>query len=271
MHNLFKLDGNVIVVTGATGVLAGGVAKYLLECGSKVVFLSRDPVKVAAAVEGAQSISSDVLGIACDVTEREELILAKEKIVDALGCVDGLVNGAGGNVPGATVGPEDCLFDLDVDEYMKAIDLNLKGTVLPSLVFGEAMAESGSGSIVNFSSMASAQSITRVLGYSNAKAAVDSFTRWMALELAKRYGDGMRMNAVAPGFFMGKQNRALLQNEDGSLTERGRRVVENTPMGRFGATKEIFGLIHYFLSDASSFTTGTVVPVDGGFSSFSGV
>ena len=174
-------------------------------------------------------------------------------------------------MPGATIGPDKEIFDLDLKDYSKVMDLNLKGTVVPTLVFGKAFKEQGTGCVINFSSMSSTQALTRVLGYSNAKAAIDNFTRWMATEMALKYGDKVRVNAVAPGFFISKQNKALLTNEDGTFTERGQQVINKTPFKRFGKQEEVYGAIHYLLSDASSFVTGTVMAVDGGFSSFCGV
>ena len=174
-------------------------------------------------------------------------------------------------MPGATIGPDKEIFDLNIDDYSQVMDLNLKGTVLPTLTFAKAFKAQGTGSVINFSSMSSGQALTRVLGYSNAKAAIDNFTRWMATEMALKYGDGVRVNAVAPGFFISNQNRALLLNEDGSFTERGQQVINKTPFRRFGEQEEIYGTIHYLLSDAASFVTGTVAAVDGGFSSFCGV
>ena len=197
--------------------------------------------------------------------------MVRDEILEVFGQVDGLVNGAGGNRPGATVGPSEPLFGLDLTEYRQVLDLNLTGTLIPTLLFGENMAAHRSGSIINFSSAASAQAVTRVLGYSNAKAAVENLTRWLAVELAQRYGDGLRVNAVVPGFFIGNQNRALLLNPDGSRTERGERIIKNTPMGRFGEADEIFGAIHYLLAPASRFVTGTVLTIDGGFGCYSGV
>ena len=174
-------------------------------------------------------------------------------------------------MPGATIGPDAEIFDLNLEDYGKVMDLNLKGTVLPTIIFGKAFKEQGHGSVINFSSMSSTQALTRVLGYSNAKAAIDNFTRWMASEMALKYGDKIRVNAVAPGFFISQQNKALLTNDDGSFTQRGQEVINKTPFRRFGKQEEIYGPIHYLLSDASSFVTGTVLAVDGGFSSFCGV
>lgn len=269
--NLFNLTDKVIVITGATGALAGATARYLLAQGAHVVYLSRNPKKIEAAVQAAKTISEQVYGYACDVTDEDSLKLTAQKINDSLGRIDALINGAGGNMPGATITPEQSIFDLDLTDYDQVLDLNLKGTLLPSLIFGKIMAEQNSGNIINFSSMASEQAITRVVGYSNAKSAVDNLTRWMAVDFAKKWGDALRVNAIAPGFFVGDQNRALLLQEDGSLTARGEQIIANTPMDRFGDADEICGAIHYLLSDASRFVTGQVLAIDGGFSIYSGV
>ena len=271
MNELFDLSGKVIVVTGATGVLAGGTAQYLQKNGATVVYLGRNQQKVDDVLAVAQQISADCMGLTADVLDEEKLSMAYERIMNQYGRIDALINGAGGNMPGATVGPEQEIFDLNLDDYAKVMDLNLKGTLLPTLVFGKAFRDTGIGSVINFSSMSSPQALTRVLGYSNAKAAIDNFTRWMATEMALKYGNRVRVNAVAPGFFISNQNRALLTNEDGSYTERGQKVIDKTPFKRFGQQDEIYGAIHYLLSDASTFVTGTILAVDGGFSSFSGV
>jgi NAD(P)-dependent dehydrogenase (short-subunit alcohol dehydrogenase family) len=205
------------------------------------------------------------------VLDQAALDRVQQRITGELGRVDVLINGAGGNMPGATIGPEQDVFDLKMDDYSKVLDLNLKGTVMPTLTFAKTFKTQGSGCVVNFSSMSAAQTLTRVLGYSNAKAAIDNFTKWMATEMALKYGDGIRVNALAPGFFVSHQNRALLINEDGSYTERGQQVINKTPFRRFGEQHEVFGTIHYLISDAAQFVTGAVVPVDGGFSAFTGV
>jgi NAD(P)-dependent dehydrogenase (short-subunit alcohol dehydrogenase family) len=269
--SLFDITGKVIVVTGATGVLAGGTANYLQQQGATVIYLGRSQDRVDAAVDAATTISDACRGYVCDVLDQDALDAVYEKIVCDFGRVDVLINGAGGNMPGATIGPDKDVFDLKIDDYSKVLDLNLKGSVMPTMTFAKAFKEQGSGSVINFSSMSSTQAITRVLGYSNAKAAIDNFTKWMATEMALKYGDGIRVNAIAPGFFIGNQNRALLINEDGSYTERGQKVINQTPFKRFGEQHEVYGTIHYLISDAAAFVTGVVVPVDGGFSAFSGV
>jgi len=271
MKDLFEIREKVIVVTGAAGVLAGGVAKYLQKQGATVVYLDLFQDKVDAVIQEALTISEQCAGFACNVLDQEALDSVAAKVIEKFGRVDALINGAGGNMPGATIGPDNDVFDLKMEDYSKVLDLNLKGSVMPTMTFARIFKEQGSGCVVNFSSMSSPLAITRVLGYSNAKAAIDNFTRWMATEMALKYGDKIRVNAIAPGFFIGNQNRALLINEDGSYTERGQLVIDNTPFRRFGEQDEVYGTIHYLISDAASFVTGTVVPVDGGFSTFSGV
>lgn len=270
-NDLFNLKSRVVVLTGATGVLAGMAADYLLQQGCRVAYLGRSEEKLAAARDRAGARGGDVLALSCDVNDRASLESAREAILAKWGRIDALINAAGGNQAGATIGPDKTFFDLNLDAYSKVLELNLTGTVLPCLVFGVPMAEQKTGVIINFSSMAADRAITRVLGYSNAKAGVDNFTRWLAVELAKKVGPGIRVNAIAPGFFIADQNRRLLTNEDGSYTARGESVIKQTPFARFGEADELCGTLHFLLSDASRFVTGVVIPVDGGFSCFSGV
>jgi len=271
MNELFSIQDKVIAITGAAGVLAGGTAKYLQEQGAYVVYLDLFQDKVDAAVEEAKTISDKCCGFACNVLDQEAIDSVYEKILETCGRIDVLINGAGGNMPGATIGPDQDVFDLEAGDYAKVLDLNLKGSVMPTMTFAKAFKKQGHGVVINFSSMSSPQALTRVLGYSNAKAAIDNFTRWMATEMALKYGDKIRVNAIAPGFFISNQNRALLTNEDGSYTERGQQVINKTPFRRFGEQEEVYGTIHYLISDAASFVSGIVVPVDGAFSAFSGV
>ncbi|WP_372798177.1 SDR family oxidoreductase [Pontiella sp.] len=271
MNQLFDISDKVIAITGAAGVLAGGTAKYLQKQGAYVVYLDLFQDKVDATVEEAKKISDKCCGFACNVLDQAALDAVRDRIIETCGKVDVLINGAGGNMPGATVGPDQDVFDVNIEDYSKVLDLNLKGSVMPTMTFAKVFKQQGHGVVVNFSSMSSPQALTRVLGYSNAKAAIDNFTRWMATEMALKYGDKIRVNAIAPGFFISNQNRALLTNEDGSYTERGQQVIDNTPFRRFGEQQEVYGTIHYLISDAASFVTGIVVPVDGGFSTFSGV
>jgi len=271
MKNLFNVSDKVIAVTGAAGVLAGGTAKYLQEQGAFVIYLDLYQEVVDKTVEEAKQISEKCCGYACNVLDQAALDSVYEKIMTDIGRVDVLINGAGGNMPGATIGPDQDVFDLKIEDYSKVLDLNLKGTVMPTMTFAKAFKAQQSGCVINFSSMSAAQTLTRVLGYSNAKAAIDNFTKWMATEMALKYGDGIRVNALAPGFFVSHQNRALLINEDGSYTERGQQVINKTPFRRFGEQDEVFGTIHFLISDAAKFVSGAIVPVDGGFSAFTGV
>jgi NAD(P)-dependent dehydrogenase (short-subunit alcohol dehydrogenase family) len=271
MKNLFELTDKVVAVTGAAGVLAGGTAKYLQEQGAYVIYLDLNQAQVDKTVAEAKQISGKCCGYVCNVLDQSALDTVYEKIMDDIGRIDVLINGAGGNMPGATIGPDQDVFDLKIEDYSKVLDLNLKGTVMPTLTFAKAFKAQKSGCVVNFSSMSATQALTRVLGYSNAKAAIDNFTKWMAVEMALKYGDKVRVVALAPGFFVGSQNRALLIKEDGSYTERGQQVINKTPFRRFGEQEEVYGTIHYLISEAATFVTGVVVPVDGGFSAYTGV
>ena len=269
--SLFNLEKKTIVVTGGCGVLGGGIVKYLLKNNATVILLHYKEAPLLDAVNDFKKISKKVDGYLCNVVEEKSIQTAAEKIMQTHGKIDALINAAGGNKPGATVSPDGSVFDIDIDQFKQVIDLNLFGSIIPSLVFGKAMAKDKKGTIINISSMASDRAITRIMGYSASKAAIDNFTKWMAVELAQKYGDGMRVNAIAPGFFIGNQNRKLLTNEDGSYTDRGNTIIRNTPMNRFGNADELNGAIHYLCSDASKFVTGIVIPIDGGFSAFSGV
>jgi NAD(P)-dependent dehydrogenase (short-subunit alcohol dehydrogenase family) len=250
MNEIFDLTDHVIVVTGATGALAGSSADYLAAQGARMVYIGRSADKLDAAVNRCRKAAP---------------------AVQRWGRLDGLINGAGGNMPGATLPPDKSFFDLDFEAFRQVVDLNLHGTVLTSLVFAPAMSQDAGGSIINFSSVSAPQAVTRVAGYSAAKAGVENFTQWLAVDLARRTGGKVRVNAVRPGFFLGKQNHKLLTNEDGSPTERGQLIIRNTPFGRFGKVDELHGAIHYLLADASRFVTGTTLTVDGGFCAFSGV
>lgn len=271
MSQLFSIQNQVVIVTGGAGVLGGSIAEHLLKEGAKVVIISRSENTVANKLAVLKEISEDVLGFACDVLNEASLIEVKDKIIGAWGKIDALINAAGGNMPGATIGPDKNFFDLQMEDFRKVSELNLDGSVLPSMVFGKEIVAHGKGTIINVSSMAAAQAITRVVGYSASKAAIDSFTKWLATEFALKFGDKLRVNAIAPGFFIGKQNLRLLTNEDGSYTDRGNTIISNTPMKRFGESEELNGTVQWLLSDAASFVTGIVVPIDGGFSAFSGV
>jgi len=263
--NLFNLKNKVILITGGCGILGGGIAKYLLENNATVILLHYKEAPLLATVKELKAINKKVEGYVCNVVEEKSLQEAAKKIMATYGKIDVLINAAGGNKPGATVGPDQSVFDVDVEQFKQVIDLNLFGSIIPSLIFGKEMAKNKRGTIINVSSMAADRAITRVMGYSASKAAIDNFTKWMSVELAQKYGDEMRVNAIAPGFFIGNQNRALLTNADGSYTDRGHTIIKNTPMNRFGNADELNGAIHYLSSEASKFVTGIVIPIDGGF------
>ena len=264
----FDLTGRV---AGGTGVLGGALARGLAAAGANVGVLGRRTAKAEDVAESIRAAGGEALALTADVLDGGQLEGVREHLLETYGRLDILVNGAGGNVPDATVARERSFFSLSGDALRDVLDLNLHGTLLPIQVFGEAMAEAKRGSIINISSMAAARPLTRVALYGAAKAALENLTRWLAVELAQKYGPGLRVNALAPGFFLGEQNRALLVNDDGSLTERGQKIVSHTPLGRFGEPEELVGTTVWLASSASSFVTGTVIPIDGGFSAYSGV
>ena len=267
----FSLKDKVILVTGGTGILGDAFIKGIAAAGGIVGILGRNEKVAQERADAVNANGGQAIALITDVMKETDLIAARDKVMDKFGRIDGLVNGAGGNMPGGVIQPDQDIFTMNMDGMRQVMDLNLWGTLIPTQVFGEVMAKGGKGSIVNISSMASQQAITKVLGYSMAKAAVDSYTKWFAVEAANRYGDAIRMNAIAPGFFLTEQNRTLLTQPDGSYTERGNLVVKNTPFKRFGHADELIGALVWLLSDASAFVTGTVINVDGGFSVFSGV
>lgn len=267
----FDLGGKVAIITGGTGVLGGEMARGLAEAGAYVAVLGRRREAGEKLVDELKVKGYRAISVSADVLDANALGAAKDKVLEAFGSIDILINAAGGNMPGATIPTDKNFFDLDIDDFGKVVDLNLLGTVLPTRVFTDVMVSNKKGVVVNISSMAALRTITRVVGYSAAKAAVDNFTRWMAVEMARKFGEGIRVNAIAPGFFITEQNRSLLTNADGSYTERGNAVIQQTPFGRFGEPQELLGTLIWLCSDASKFVTGVVVPVDGGFSVFSGV
>jgi NAD(P)-dependent dehydrogenase (short-subunit alcohol dehydrogenase family) len=272
MNELLSLKGKNYALSGGTGVLGGSIATYLVENGAMVILLGRTLEKLQAKKKELDGIAKNRTHIyVVDVTNESELQAVKNQIKDTFDHLDGLVNLAGGNIQGATLRPDQTIYDIELSDTRKVLDINLFGTVTPTIVLSELMVRQEFGSIVNISSMAAKQSISRVLGYSMAKAGIDIFTKWMAQEMASKFNDKIRVNAIAPGFFIGNQNRSLLTNKDGSYTHRGNSIIKNTPMGRFGDTSELNGMVHYLLSDASSFVTGSIFDIDGGFNSFSGV
>jgi len=276
VQDLFGLQGRVAVVTGGTGVLGGAMARGLARAGARVGVLGRREQLAHSVVDDIERAGGESMPLAADVLEAAQLCAARDAVLARWGQLDILVNAAGGNQPDAVIADDASFFDASLDAYDRVVDLNLRGTVLASQVFARAMAHRASGaapsgSIVNISSMAAAHAMTRVMAYSVAKAGVDNFTRWLALELARKYGPGLRVNAMAPGFFIGEQNRALLINSDGSLTSRGEKFVAHTPAGRFGEADELLGTLIWLCSPAAAFVTGVIVPVDGVFSAYSGV
>lgn len=271
LQQLFSLEGQVAIVTGGTGVLGGAMALGLARAGAKVGVLGRRREQAVAGVRAIRAAGGEAVALVADVLDREQLEAARAVAIDQWGRLDILVNAAGGNMPAATLAPGRSFFDLPVEGMDPVIALNLRGTLLPSQVFGETMARAGRGCIVNISSMAAQRALTRVVGYGLAKAAVENATRWLAVELARSFGGRLRVNAIAPGFFVGDQNRALLLNEDGTLTPRGQTIIDHTPAGRFGAPDELLSTLIWLCGPGAAFVNGVVVPVDGGFSAFSGV
>lgn len=268
---LFDISNQVIVVTGGGGVLMSAMARGFAARGAKVALLNRTLSKSEPIANEIRASGGNAIALEGDVTERESLERAAEKIIAAFGKMDHLVNGAGGQRPGAIALTADKFFDLPESDLRAVIDLNLMGTILPSQVFGKFLAQQKRGSILNVSSMAAIRPLTRVVGYAAAKAAIDNFTQWLAVMLARDISPSLRVNAIAPGFFLGDQNRALLVNEAGELTARGQSIIAHTPMGRFGEPNDLLATALWLLSPGASFVTGVVIPVDGGFSAFSGV
>ncbi len=271
MKEFSDLKGKTALVTGGSGLLGGSMGESLAHAGVKVALTYRTGDSAVKKAEELNKLGLNAMAVNADVLDENSVGAAMDKVLEKWGKIDTLVNAAGGNVPEAVVPPGKSVFDIPVDKIHKVLDLNLYGTVIPTLIVGREMAKQKHGSIINISSMASTQAITRVPGYSMAKAGIDIFTKWLAMEVAMKFGDGVRVNAIAPGFFISKQNKAVLIDEDGNFTERAQKILAKTPMQRFGAAEELNGLVLYLASDASKFVTGTIIPVDGGFSSFSGV
>ena len=270
-EELFSLKDKVIIVSGGTGILGGAFVKAIAEQQAKVVIIGRNEQLGNSRVSEINKNGGNAIFIAADVLDETQLKNAREKIIATYGRIDGLVNAAGGNIPAGVLPPERDVFDLNIEGVKSAMDLNLWGTIIPVQIFGPEIAKSGNGSIVNISSVSTQQAVTRVLGYSMGKTAVDCYTKWFALEMANRYGDTIRMNSIMPGFFLTEQNRALLTVPDGTLTERGNAIIRQTPFKRFGNPDELTGALIWLLSDASKFVTGSIITVDGGFTINSGV
>jgi NAD(P)-dependent dehydrogenase (short-subunit alcohol dehydrogenase family) len=269
MNLSFDIKGKVAVVTGGAGVLCASICREFASKGARVAVLD---LRADAAESLAGKLGKKAIGLACNVLDRVDVEAAAEKVIKEFGRVDILVNGAGGNNPKATTSTEQSFFGLPADALRMVFDLNLMGTILPSQIFGKIMAEQKSGVILNIASMNAIRPLTRIPAYSAAKAGVSNFTQWLAVHMAQEYSPEIRVNAIAPGFFLTEQNQFLLTEKDsGDLTPRGRTIIYHTPQGRFGTPEDLLGAVLWLVSPASSFVTGIVVPVDGGFSSFSGV
>ena len=268
----FSLKNKVIIVTGGTGILGKSFIEGIVNAGGTVGILGRNKDVANERADLINKNGGKAIALIADAMDEAQLVDAKNRVLDAFGKIDGLVNGAGGNQPEGVLLPGDDIFKMNLEGMKKVMDLNTWGTLIPSQIFGEAIAKTAErGSIVNISSMNSKRAVTRVLGYNMGKAAVDCYNQWFAVELANRYGDKIRMNALAPGFFLTEQNKNLLTNPDGSFTERGQKAITQTPFKRFGHPDELQGALVWLLSDASKFVTGSMVCVDGGFSIFGGV
>lgn len=268
MANLFNITGKVVAITGGTGVLGRAIAEHLAEEGAKVVIMGRKAEIGNEIVNGIRAKGGEAMFLVTNVLDTAVLEQNLADILQAYGRVDALLNAAGGNMPGATIEPTGTFFDLKIEEFSKVLELNLTGTVLPTQIFLKPMVEQKSGSIINISSMAAFRPMSRVAGYAAAKAGISNFTAFMANEAARKFGEGIRVNAIAPGFFLTEQNRHLLTNPDGSYTGRGQDVIRQTPFGRMGRAEELCGTVQYLISDAASFVTGSVVVVDGGFNCY---
>ncbi len=271
IRNTFDISDRVIVATGGGGVLVGAMARGLASEGAKIAILDLFPEKAEAVAAEINAAGGEAIALKADVLDKASLEAARDEILARFGRVDALINGAGGNKAQATTSPDLSFFDLPQDAFKWVFDLNFIGTLLPSQVFGKLMAEQGEGVILNISSMNAFRPLTRIPAYSAAKAAVSNFTQWLAVHLAQEYTPNLRVNAIAPGFFLTEQNRFLLLDEKENLTPRGQTIIDHTPAGRFGDPNDLLGAVLWLLSPASAFVTGVVIPIDGGFSAFSGV
>ncbi|MDH6303944.1 NAD(P)-dependent dehydrogenase (short-subunit alcohol dehydrogenase family) [Parabacteroides sp. PF5-5] len=269
MNELFSVKGKVILLTGGSGILGSCMAKHLAKQGARVVILDRNKELGDQLIGEIKADGGEALFLLSDVLNKDILEQNKQDILAKYGSIDVLVNLAGGNQAGATIPPDKTIFDLNLDAFRGVVELNLFGTVLPTIVFAEVMVKQKKGSIINISSESALRPLTRVVGYGCAKAAVSNFTQYMAGELALKFGEGLRVNAMAPGFFLTEQNRALMTNLDGTPSDRCKTVMAHTPFGRLGQPEELLGTLQWLASDASAFVTGTVIPIDGGFDAFS--
>ena len=268
-NNLFSVKDKVIILTGGSGILGSCMAKHLAKEEAAVVILDRNDDAGKSLEEDIKKDGGKVLFLYTDVLDKQLLEENAKAIKDTFGAIDVLINLAGGNMPGATIPPDKTFFDLDIAAFRKVVDLNLFGTVIPTMVFAQVMVEQGKGSIINISSESALRPLTRVIGYGTAKAAINNYTQSMAGELAIKFGEGLRVNAIAPGFFLTEQNRTLMTNPDGTPSDRCKTVIAHTPFRRLGQPDELLGTVQYLASDASAFVTGIVIPVDGGFDAFS--
>ncbi len=268
---IYDFTDRSIVITGGAGILGGEIACALVGCGAKVAILDRDPALADRLMQRFETSIGEAIVVYADVLNRESLLTAEQTVLKTFGRIDGLINSAGGNRPDATTGDRS-FFDIPQEALRFVFDLNIMGTILSTQVFARRMADQGEGVVLNFSSMNAFRPLTRIVGYSAAKAAVSNFTQWLAVHMAKQYSPKIRVNAVAPGFFLTDQNRYLLTDkESGELTARGKAIIDHTPMARFGTPEDLLGTVLWLMSPASAFVSGVVVPVDGGFQAFSGV
>lgn len=272
LKEMYDFTGKSVVITGGAGILGGEIACALVGCCASVAIMDRDPALADRPIERLETSIGKAIIIYGDVLNPETLMESAQQVIEAFGRVDCLINAAGGNHPRATTGPDHSFFDLPPDALRFVFDLNILGTVLASQVFGKFMADQGEGVILNISSMNAFRPLTKIPAYSAAKAAVSNFTQWLAVHMAQEYSPRIRVNAIAPGFFLTMQNKFLLTDEaTGELTVRGKAIIDHTPMGRFGDPEDLLGTVLWLLSPASAFVSGVVVPIDGGFSAYSGV
>ncbi|MDR2840776.1 MAG: SDR family oxidoreductase [Paludibacter sp.] len=268
MENLFNVNGKVMVITGGAGILGRGMCEYMCSQGAKVAILDLGKDAGETLQNSLTDKGYTAKSYVANVLNAESLEAVAKEVLADFGTIDIIVNAAGGNMGGATIGPDQTILDLEIDAFRKVVDLNLFGTVMPTMVLLKLLKDNKQLSIINISSESALRPLTRVVGYGAAKAAVTNFTKFLATELATKFGEGFRVNAMAPGFFLTEQNRTLMTNPDGSLTARGQSIIAHTPFGRFGSPDELFGTLHWLASDASKFVTGTLTVIDGGFDVF---